>query len=90
MAKTKKAKKPLFDKRCPGSRMIVYGAVLVIAGACINAYMSWLLVVGVLFGAAQQSDAFGSTVALCLQVALSLLVAIDGINNRNRSFRGAI
>lgn len=84
----KKTKKPIFDSRAPGGRLIVYGAVLVIIGGVINSYMAWLFATGVLFGAAQTSDVFGYTVSLCLQTALSLLVALDGINNRNRPSKG--
>ena len=80
----KKAKKPLFDPRCPGAKMIFYGALLLIVAGCINAYTSWILAIGVLFKMAQTSDVFGYTFALCAQVALALLVAVDGINNRNR------
>ncbi len=80
----KKAKKPLFDPRCPGAKMIFYGSILLIVAGCINAYTSWILVVGVLFGMAQTSDVFGYTFTLCAQVALAFLVAVDGINNRNR------
>lgn len=84
----KKTKKPIFDSRAPGGRLIVYGAVLVIIGGVINSYMAWLFATGVLFGAAQTSDVLGYTVSLCLQTALSLLVALDGINNRNRPSKG--
>ena len=80
----KKAKKALFDPRCPGAKMIFYGALLLIVAGCINAYTSWILVVGVLFKMAQTSDVLGYTFSLCAQVALALLVAVDGINNRNR------
>lgn len=79
----KKTKKPLFDPRCPGAKMIFYGAILLIIAGCINAYISWLLVVGVLFKAAEAGDVFGSTLTLCAQVALALLVAVDAINHRN-------
>lgn len=84
----KKTKKPLFDSRVPGGKPIVYGAVLMIIGAVINSYMSWTLVVGALFGAADDKTVFGPALALCLQVGLSMLVAIDGINNRNRPSKG--
>ncbi len=84
----KKTKKPIFDKRAPGGKMIVYGAVLVIIGGIINSYMAWLFATGVLFGAAETGDVMGYTVSLCLQTALSLLVALDGINNRNRPSKG--
>lgn len=80
----KKAKKILFDPRCPGAKMIFYGAILLVIAGCINAYTSWVLVVGVLFKMAQSGDVFGYTFSLCAQVALAFLVAIDGINNRNR------
>ena len=49
----KKTKKPIFDKRAPGGKMIVYGAVLVIIGGIINSYMAWLFATGVLLGAAE-------------------------------------
>lgn len=84
----KKTKKPLFDPRCPGAKMIFYGAILLIIAGCINAYTSWVLVVGVLFRMAQSSDVFGYTFSLCAQVALAFLVAVDGINNRNRPSKG--
>ena len=84
----KKEKKPIFDKRAPGAKPIVYGAILVIIGAVVNAYMSWTLSIGVSLGAATASDVFGTLLSLCLQVALSMLVAIDGINNRNRPSKG--
>lgn len=84
----KKTKKPLFDKRAPGGKMIVYGALLVMVGGVINAYLAWLLTTGVLFGAANTSDVIGYSISLCLQTALALLVAIDGINNRNRPSKG--
>lgn len=80
----KKKKKAVFDPRCPGSKMIFYGAILLIIAGCINAYTSWVLVIGVLFNVAQTSDVIGYALSLCAQVALALLVAIDGINNRNR------
>lgn len=79
----KKTKKPLFDPRCPGAKMIFYGAILLIVAGCINAYVSWLLVVGVLFNAAETADVLGSTITLCAQVALAFLVAVDAINHRN-------
>ncbi len=84
----KKTKKPLFDKRAPGGKMIFYGAILIIIAACINAYASWALVVGTFLGMATTQAVFGETLNLCLQVGLSLLVAIDGINNRNRPSKG--
>ena len=84
----KKTKKPLFDKSAPGGKMIFYGAILIIIGACINAFASWSLVVGAFLGLATSEDVFGETLNLCLQVGLSLLVAIDGINNRNRPSKG--
>ena len=80
----KKAKKSLFDPRCPGAKMIFYGALLLIVAGGINAYTSWVLVVGVLFGMAESGDVFGYAFSLCAQVALALLVAVDSINNRNR------
>jgi hypothetical protein len=79
----KKSKKALFDPRCPGAKMIFYGAILLIIAGCINAYTSWVLVVGVLFKMAQSGDVFGYTFSLCAQVALAFLVAVDGINHRN-------
>ena len=84
----KKTKKPIFDKRAPGGKLIVYGAVLVIIGGVINSYWAWRYALVVLFGAAQTSDVLGYTVSLCLQTALSLIVALDGINNRNRPSKG--
>ena len=84
----KKTKKPLFDKRAPGGKLIVYGAILIIIGGVINSYMAWLFTTGVLFGAAKTGDVIGYTVSLCLQTALSLIVALDGINNRNRPSKG--
>lgn len=86
----KKAKKPLFDSRAPGGKMIVYGAVLMILGAIPNAYWSWRLslVVSMSDGAVGAGDIFGPLLSYCLQVALSLLVALDGINNRNRPSKG--
>lgn len=80
----KKTKKPLFDPRCPGAKMIFYGAILLIIAGCINAYTSWILVVGVLFGIAETGDVIGYTFSLCAQVALAFIVAVDAINNRNR------
>lgn len=68
--------------------MIFYGAILMIIGACVNAYASWSLVVGAFMGLATTGAVFGETLNLCLQVALSMLVAIDGINNRNRPSKG--
>lgn len=85
----KRTKKPLFDKRAPGGKMIFYGAILIIIAACINAFASWSLVVGAFLGMATAEDVFGETLNLCLQVGLSLLVAIDGINNRNRLTRAS-
>ena len=84
----KKTKKPLFDKRAPGGKMIFYGAIIIIIGACINAFASWSLVVGTFLGMAAVGDVLGETLNLCLQVGLSLIVALDGINNRNRPSRG--
>ena len=79
----KKTKKPLFDPRLPGAKMIFYGVILLILAGCINAYTSWVLVVGVLFGMAKSGDVFGYAFSLCAQVALAFLVAVDGINHRN-------
>ena len=84
----KKTKKPIFDSRAPGGKMIVYGAVLVIIGGVINSYMAWLFATGALLGAVETGDVMGYTVSLCLQTALSLIVALDGINNRNRPSKG--
>lgn len=80
----KKTKKPLFDPRCPGAKMIFYGAILLFVAGAINAYTSWILVVGVLFGMAETGDVIGYALSLCAQVALSFIVAVDAINNRNR------
>ena len=80
----KKTKKPLFDKRAPGGKLIVYGAILIIIGGVINSYMAWLFTTGVLFGAAKTGDVIGYTVSLCLQTALSLIVALDGINRPSK------
>ena len=79
----KKAKKQLFDPRCPGAKMIFYGAILLIVAGCINAYTSWVLVMGVFLGMATSGDVFGYAFSLCAQVALAFLVAVDGINHRN-------
>ena len=84
----KKTKKPIFDSRAPGGKMIVYGAVLVIIGGVINSYMAWLFATGALLGAVETGEFMGYTVSLCLQTALSLIVALDGINNRNRPSKG--
>ena len=86
----KKTKKPLFDARVPGGKMIVYGAVLLILGAIPNAYWSWRLSLAFSMsdGAVSAGDVLGPLVSYCLQVALSMLVAIDGINNRNRPSKG--
>ena len=86
----KKAKKPIFDSRAPGGKMIVYGAVLLILAAIPNAYFSWRLSLAFSMsdGAIGAGDIFGPLLSYCLQVALSLLVALDGINNRNRPSKG--
>lgn len=84
----KKTKKPIFDKRCPGAKMIVYGAILVMIAGVINAYTSWVLAVGVLGGAAETKDVIGYLVSICLQVGLYLLVGIDAILNRNIPSKG--
>lgn len=84
----KKTKKPIFDKRAPGGKMIVYGAVLVIIGGVINSYWAWKYALVGLSGAVQTSDVMGYTVVLCLQAAMSLIIALDGINNRNRPSKG--
>ena len=68
----KKTKKPLFDKRAPGGKTIFYGAIIIIIGACINAFASWSLVVGTFLGMAAVGDVLGETLNLCLQVGLSL------------------
>ena len=78
-----KAKKPLFDPRLPGAKMIFYGAVLLIIAGCINAFFSWVFVVGTYLGAAELSDVFGSAIVTCLMVDVAFLVAVDGINHRN-------
>ena len=49
----KKAKKPLFDPRLPGAKMIFYGAILLMIAGGINAFFSWVFVVGTYLGAAQ-------------------------------------
>lgn len=79
----KKAKKPLFDPRLPGGKMIFYGAILLIAAGCINAYFSWIFVVGAYMGAVAAGDVFSSAIVTCLMVAIAFLTAIDGINHRN-------
>lgn len=80
----KKTKKPIFDKRCPGARMIVYGAILMMISGLINAFMSWSYVVVVFGGGAETSDVIGNLISLCLQVGLAFIVALDAINNRNK------
>ena len=79
----KKTKKLLFDPRLPGAKMIFYGAILLIAAGCINAFFSWVFVVGTYLGAATLSDVFASALVTCLMVAIAFLVAVDGINHRN-------
>ena len=79
----KKAKKQLFDPRLPGAKMIFYGAILLIAAGCINAFFSWVFVVGAYLGAVSAGDVFSSALATCLMVAVAFLVAVDGINHRN-------
>ena len=79
----KKAKKQLFDPRLPGAKMIFYGAILLLIAGCINAFFSWVFVVGTYLGAAELGDVFGSAIATCLMVAVAFLVAVDGINHRN-------
>lgn len=79
----KKTKKPLFDPRLPGAKMIFYGAILLIAAGCINAFFSWVFVVGTYLGATTFGDVFSSALVTCLMVAIMFLVAVDGINHRN-------
>ncbi|MBR5310074.1 MAG: hypothetical protein IKU42_03000 [Oscillospiraceae bacterium] len=79
----KKTKKALFDPRLPGAKMIFYGAILLIAAGCINAFFSWVFVVGTYLGATTLSDVFASALVTCLMVAIAFLVAVDGINHRN-------
>lgn len=79
----KKAKKQLFDPRLPGGKMIFYGAILLIAAGCINAFFSWVFVVGTYMGAVQFGDVFGYALVTCLMVAIAFLAAVDGINHRN-------
>ena len=79
----KKTKKLLFDPRLPGAKMIFYGAILLIAAGCINAFFSWVFVVGTYLGAATLGDVFSSALVTCLMVAIAFLVAVDGINHRN-------
>ena len=79
----KKAKKPLFDPRLPGGKMIFYGAILLMAAGCINAFFSWVFVVGTYMGAVQLSDVFSSALVTCLMVAIAFLTAVEGINHRN-------
>ncbi len=80
----KKTKKPLFDPRCPGAKMLFYGAILLLIAGCINAYTTWVFVVGVYMGMVTAGDVMGYTLVICAQVALAFIVAIDAINNRNR------
>ncbi|MBQ5322088.1 MAG: hypothetical protein J6J07_01440, partial [Oscillospiraceae bacterium] len=49
----KKAKKPLFDPRLPGAKMIFYGAILLMIAGGINAFFSWVFVVGTYLGAVE-------------------------------------
>ena len=79
----KKTKKPLFDPRLPGAKMIFYGAILLIAAGCINAFFSWVFVVGTYLGVTAFSDVFSSALVTCLMVAIMFLVAVDAINHRN-------
>lgn len=79
----KKTKKPLFDPRLPGAKMIFYGAILLIAAGCINAFFSWVFVVGTYMGVTVLGDVFSSALVTCLMVAIAFLVAVDGINHRN-------
>ena len=78
-----KAKKQLFDPRLPGAKMIFYGAILLIAAGCINAFFAWVFVVGTYGGAVQFQDVFGYTIVNCLMVAVTFITAVDGINHRN-------
>ena len=79
----KKAKKPLFDPRLPGAKMIFYGAILLMIAGGINAFFSWVFVVGTYLGAVELGDVLSSAIATCLMVAVAFLVAVDGINHRN-------
>ena len=79
----KKAKKQLFDPRLPGAKMIFYGAILLLIAGCINAFFSWVFVVGTYLGAVELGDVLGSAIVTCLMVAVAFLVAVDGINHRN-------
>lgn len=79
----KKAKKQLFDPRLPGAKMIFYGSILLLIAGAINAFFSWVFVVGTYMGAVQLSDVFSSAMTTCLMVAVAFLVAVDAINHRN-------
>lgn len=79
----KKAKKPLFDPRLPGAKMIFYGAILLMIAGGINAFFSWVFVVGTYLGAVELGDVLSSAIVTCLMVAVAFLVAVDGINHRN-------
>lgn len=80
----KKTKKPLFDPRCPGAKMIFYGAMLLIVSGAINAFFSWVLAIVPYLTDTPAGDVFGDALVFCLQVAVVFIVAIDSINNRNR------
>ena len=79
----KKTKKPLFDPRLPGAKMIFYGAILLMIAGCINAFFSWVYVVGTYLGVTAVGDVFSSALVTCLMVAIAFLTAVDGINHRN-------
>lgn len=79
----KKAKKQLFDPRLPGAKMIFYGAILLMIAGAINAFFSWVFVVGAYLGAVELGDVLSSAITTCFMVAVAFLVAVDGINHRN-------
>lgn len=80
----KKTKKPLFDPRCPGAKMIFYGSILLIAAGAINAFFSWVLAIIPYVSDAEIGMVLGDAIVFSLQVAVAFIVAIDSINNRNR------
>lgn len=80
----KKTKKVLFDPRCPGAKMIFYGAILLVAAGAINAFFSWVLAITPYLSDATAGDVFSDTIVFSLQVAVAFIVAVDSINNRNR------
>ena len=79
----KKAKKQLFDPRLPGAKMIFYGAILLLVAGCINAFFSWVFVVGTYLGAAELNDVLASAITTCLMDAVAFLIGVDAINHRN-------